>query len=162
MSQISIVTEENIGNTLEVVDTKLQVNIDNDTIKKNDNGELYTESPNVTVTMVAGEVLSGGMLVYIGGDGKIYKFNASDVSLNGKSLGFTNHSSIVDQPTTVVKSGKCIELGGLQAGLKYFAGNSGGVVSTPPTIGIRQVVGTAESATIMLVGIQESFIKIAD
>ena len=161
MSEVRVVTSENIGDTLEVVLDKLEVNIDNDTIKKDSNGMLYTESPNVTVTMVAGEILSGGMLVYIGGDGKIYKFNASNTALNGKSLGFTNHSGVVNQEVTVVKSGKCIEMGGLVAGAKYFAADNGGVINTPPTVGIRQVVGTAESATIMLVGLQESFIKIA-
>lgn len=159
---IKVLTDEYIGETLKI-DTatdKVEVNIDNDTIKKDVNGILFVESPAVTVSMVAGEPLSGGMLVYINSSGTISKFNQSDVNLCDKALGFTNSSAVADERINVVKSGKCIEMGGLTPGAVYFADNNGSVTTIPPSIGIRQVVGTAESATILLVDIKDAFIKI--
>lgn len=110
-------------------------------------------------SFIAGEILSGGMLVYINA-GQVFKYNQSNTNLYDKEVGFTLTSASSGEEVEVILAGECNQLGGLITGEPYYAGNNGSVVTPSPLINTQLSVGVAKNATTLIVSLGEPRIKI--
>lgn len=103
-----------------------------------------------SITVVAGEALSAGNLVYIGSDGKAYKSDASGANQSKIAVGFVTASYAANANATVYTEGLISGLSGLTPGAKYFiSATPGDITSTAPTTSgyAWQPIGTAINAT---------------
>jgi len=105
----------------------------------------------------AGEIINGDSLLMLK-DGKVYK-NVPDEENAYLCCGFAKNSAVVDQIVNVTIAGEHTSAGfGLLVGGLYYAGTSGGITTTPPNVGISQVVGIAKNEDTIFVTIDEPFI----
>ena len=115
----------------------------------------------ILVPYILGEVIGSGFLVYQDLNGKIYKFNSSDLNLYNKSLGITNQAGILNDVVDVVIHGQCSQMGGLVTGDLYYAGSVlGTVTNIPPILNIFQTVGIAKNTTTIILNFDKPYIKI--
>lgn len=116
--------------------------------------------PAIKKTFTAGENIGGGQVVMLTGD-KIFKFVPSNPSNCQKVIGVTNQAGAINDSVDVILQGVCTQMGGLTAGIVYYASTTAGLLSsTAPSIGIVQVVGIAENATTLIVSLEKPYIKI--
>ena len=113
----------------------------------------------LTTSLVLGEDIGGGFLVYLSG-GLLFKFNQSDNSLYDKAFGITNQAGVTGETVEVITFGECAQMGGLTAGLQYYAADTGLIDSNTPTSNILQPVGVAKSASTLVVNIEKPYIKL--
>ena len=106
------------------------------------------------VQLIAGEIMGGGKVVYAGADGKSYLADSGDIAQIGLIEGLTLGAATADAPVNVVASGP-LTTTGLTPGAAYFLGTAGGIVKEGdagfPTVGFLQPLGTAASATLLIV-----------
>jgi len=115
-------------------------------------GPTGPSSPNTTASAVAGQTMGGQKVVYSNVDGKAYLVNNTTVSQAGKILGFTDTAVVADATFDVVNGGTVL-LSGLVPGDRYYAGLTGGVTNTRPTVGFVQQVGIAMTTTVLAIQI---------
>jgi hypothetical protein len=97
---------------------------------------------NPTLKKTAGESISGGKVVTVGDDGKVYVFNPLNENHYGKMCGIAKQAAAVGSELEIYFSGEALEVGsGWKAGVVYFIGANGLLTSIPPATGIIKMMG---------------------
>lgn len=101
----------------------------------------------------AGETIGGHRAVYFDGAGKLRK--ATSETGGNAAVAIIRNAATAGAQTKIYKDGSVNGFSGLTPGARYFLGTDGVITETPPTSGIYQALGTAASATILIVEIGE-------
>lgn len=90
------------------------------------------------ITKLAGENISGQMVVILDTDNKIYKYNISNTAHYGKCIGISKTSASTGNNITVsVIGSELLSSGsGWTTGVTYFVSSASLLTSTPPTTGL--------------------------
>lgn len=129
-------------------------------VKITDIPEIEVNAKDLTIQLVAGETISGQSLVKIGSDGKVYYFDNQTEPDAELSIGFTNTGVISGEVVNIITDGIIEGMNNLTIGTNYYAGPHGTITAQSPEHGVRVIVGTALSATILKINIKEAIILI--
>ncbi len=115
-----------------------------------------------TIDLIAGEIISSGMVVIIFTDGKVYKYDINDESHAGLTCGIAKTSGISGNTITITLPGEIhVEVGsGWQAGISYYVASNSLLSSTAPTVGIVKKIGTGITTDTILVNNYDELILI--
>lgn len=105
-------------------------------------------------TIEAGETIGGHRAVYIDAAGLLRKAT-SDGATPKAAVAILRNATTVGTDGIIYKDGSVNGFTGLTPGARYFLGSDGAITETPPTAGIYQALGTASSASILIVEIGE-------
>lgn len=122
----------------------------------------YWDNPLETgyIKGIAGEVISFFTPVYIGADGKIYKYTAI-AALQNKVVGIAKSSADQDAEIVIMlEGGKIKGCAGLSPGEKYYSNADAQIVLDIPENGVSHKLGLALSNTEFLVQLGPSILLI--
>jgi hypothetical protein len=146
----------------DIMKGEICINIaDNKVWTRTDNGILDITVPITNGAIFpAGATVNGHRVVMVS-SGKVIHFDPTTELNLGKTIGISNNAAILDDPVTVLFSGKVTNPGwGLTPDSVYYSVANGQLSVTPPTSGIVLRVGVAVDSNTLNVDFGEPFILI--
>lgn len=104
---------------------------------------------------VAGQTLSALHVVYEAGDGTVFRLDPSDDDHIDRLLGVTITAADEGAPINVQRSGQLDDASWSWTPGRVWLGQSGALTQTPPADGFDVLIGTAVSATRLILNIQD-------
>lgn len=158
--KVIVITPEDLDKEFIVnSDLGVRLKIDEDTIRKKEDGTLIANSNKSVIKGILGETLSSGTLVLCV-NGLYYAYNNTNVNLTDRAIGFTNQTANAGVEVDIITDGLCTGMGSLIPNKKYYASTNGSITDTPPNTGIRMIVGVSISSTELVVKLKDSIIKV--
>lgn len=106
----------------------------------------------------AGENMGAYKLVRVA-LGTVYLADKDNVAYVQDTLGLTTTVSTTGNPVTIQTGGEITDAGWAWIAGHVFMGDSGELTQTPPTVGILQKIGTALTATSILIDIDDPILR---
>lgn len=115
-----------------------------------------------TLTLISAQSISSGMVVIIGTDGKVYKYDITNENHAGLTCGIAKTSGAVLGQITITLPGNIhVEVGsGWLPGISYFVNSNSLLDSIAPTTGIVKEIGTGISTDTVFIKNYNEFIII--
>lgn len=116
-------------------------------------------SNKVSVTHTCGENINGGAVVVLLGN-LLYNFDKNNNTHYGSVIGVTEQAGVLGDSILVTIEGYNNQIGGLITGVVYAGNTPGSVSNSPPSVGMMQIIGVAQSPTEIIVDLKDIFILI--